>query len=184
MSCDICALCAEIRHLPAHFGGSTQVRAPMPSPNLPRRRMAVGIIANSASGICRNFISVRGLYRYFPTKRSLVMFGLDGGSLEDACDEFFSRYERLKISDPPGAMNAIIRFVAQQVFFFRPTVVATLELVSDDLLSRIETMLSMGDKVIEELVLALPDARDRDWKAVARSIRRLTLAAYVERSMT
>jgi hypothetical protein len=52
--------------------------------------------------------------------------------------------------------------IAQQVFFFRPTVVATLELVSDELLSRIETMLSMGDKVIEELVLALPDARDRD----------------------
>jgi hypothetical protein len=78
-----------------------------------------------------------------------------------------SHYERLKISDPPGAMNAFIRFVAQQVFFFRPTVVATLELVSDELLSRIETMLSMGDKVIEELVLTLPDARDRDWLGCA-----------------
>jgi AcrR family transcriptional regulator len=129
------------------------------------------------------FISIGGLYRYFSTKRSLVMFGLDPETLEEDCAEFFPRYGRLKLSDPPAAVEAFIRFVARQVFFVRPTVVATLELGSEDPMTRIEAMLNMGDKVIEELVLALPDARDRDWCAVARSMRRLTLAAYLDRSM-
>ncbi|TMD32483.1 MAG: hypothetical protein E6I95_10665 [Chloroflexi bacterium] len=52
-------------------------------------------------------------------------------------------------------------------------------------MSRLEAGINMGlDDFIETLRLAVPDADDRNLRAVARSVRRLVLAGLLDRSMT
>jgi len=132
-----------------------------------------------------SFMSLGGLYHYFPNKRSLVLFGLDQEAHERICAEFQAQYGHLKYSDPNAAAEAFIHFFAGQISFVRPGVQAALELGAAEFMSRLEANMSMGlDGFMETLRLALPDADDRDLHAVARSARRLVFAGLVDRSLT
>jgi AcrR family transcriptional regulator len=131
------------------------------------------------------YVSVGSLYNYFPTKQSLVTFGFDHETLKSACTEFFARAESSEDGDPQAAMKAFSRFLAGQVFFIRPAMLAALESGgADDFSSRLEAVLARGDKHIEKLVTALPNRKGRDAGAVARSVRRLVLSGIVDRSVT
>jgi len=132
-----------------------------------------------------SFLSLGGLYHYFPDKRSLVLFGLDQEADERVCAEFMAQYGHLKDSDPQAAAEAFIHFFAGRVSFVRPAVHAALELGAEEFLSRLEANLNMGlDGFIQTLRLALPDADDRDLYAVGRAVRRLVFAGLVDRSIT
>jgi AcrR family transcriptional regulator len=165
-----------------------------PEDRLERRRQiweAVGplIEKHGARGLTMRqaaaaaFISLGGLYHYFPSKRSLVLFGLDQEALEQACMEFMARYGHLKDSDPVAAMEAFIDYVVGRVFFVRPAVLAALELGAVDFMSHFEATVNRGlDGFIETLALALRDAQDRDLR-LATALR-LRHAALFDRSMT
>ncbi|TMD15833.1 MAG: TetR/AcrR family transcriptional regulator [Chloroflexi bacterium] len=132
-----------------------------------------------------SFLSLGGLYHYFPNRRSLVLFGLDQEAHKRVCAEFNKQYGHLKDSDPQAATEAFIRFFGSQVSFVRPAVQAALELGAEEFMSRLEANLNVGlDGFAQTLRLALPDADDRDLRAVARSVRRLVLAGLVDRSIT
>ncbi len=132
-----------------------------------------------------SYLSLGGLYHYFPDKRSLVLFGLDQDAHVRVCMEFTAQYGHLKDSDPNAAAEAFIHFFGGRVSFVRPAVFAALELGAEDFMSRLETNINVGlDGFTEVLQLALPDAEDRDLRAVARSVRRLVLAGLVDRSAT
>lgn len=132
-----------------------------------------------------SFLSLGGLYHYFPDKRSLVLFGLDQEAHARVCTEFKERHGHLKDSDPNAAAEAFIHFFGGRVSFIRPAVLAALELGAEDFMSRLETNINLGlDGFIEVLQLALPDAEDRDLRVVARSVRRLVLAGLMDRSVT
>jgi AcrR family transcriptional regulator len=75
-----------------------------------------------------SFLSLGGLYHYFPDKRSLVLYGLDQGAHERVCLEFKARYGHLKDSDPHAAAEAFIHFFGDRVSFVRPAIRAALEL--------------------------------------------------------
>ena len=63
--------------------------------------------------------------------------------------------------------------------------VPSLELGADEFMSRLETFLSIGiDDFVETPRFAVPDAEDRNLRAVARSVRRLVLAGLLDRSIT
>lgn len=131
-----------------------------------------------------SFLSLGGLYHYFPNKRSLVLFGLDQGVHERVCAEFKSEYGHLKDSDPRAATEAFIRFFSGRVSFVRPALLAALELGAEEFMSRLEANISMGlDGFMQTLQLALPDADDRDLRAVARSVRRVVLTGLMDRSV-
>jgi len=132
-----------------------------------------------------SFLSLGGLYHYFPDKRSLVLFGLDQQAHERVCMEFQAQHGHLKDSDPHAAAEAFIHFIGGRVSFIRPAVRAALELGAEDFMSRLEANINMGlEGFIETLRLALPDANDRDLRAVARSVRRLVLAGLIDRSVS
>lgn len=132
-----------------------------------------------------SFLSLGGLYHYFPDKRSLVLFGLDREVHERVCEEFKAQHGHLKDSNPTAAAEAFILFFVGRVSFVRPALVAALELGADDFMSRLEANISMGlEGFMEVLRLALPDAEDRDLRAVARSVRRVVLAGLLDRSVT
>lgn len=132
-----------------------------------------------------SFLSLGGLYHYFPDKKSLVLFGLDREAQGRVCMEFKAKYGHLKDTDPNASAEAFVRFFAGQVSFVRPAVHAALELGATDFMSRLEENISVGlEGFIETLRLALPDAGDRDLHLVARSARRLVLAGLMDRSAT
>ena len=132
-----------------------------------------------------SFLSLGGLYHYFPDKRSLVLFGLDQEVHERVCAEFRTQYGHLKDSDPEAAAEAFIHFFGGKVSFVRPAVHAALELGAKDFMTGLEANINMGiDGFMETLLLALPDTDERDLRAVARSVRRLVLAGLLDRSIT
>ena len=104
------------------------------------------------------FVSLGGLYFYFPNKQALVLFGMDGEVLGAACAEFRTQTRNLLESDPPSAAEALIRFFAESASFIRPALLAALELGADEFMSRLETFLSIG---IEDFVETLRLAVDR-----------------------
>jgi AcrR family transcriptional regulator len=132
-----------------------------------------------------SFLSLGGLYHYFPDKRSLVLFGLDQEAHERVCVEFTSKYGHLKESDPKAAAEAFVQFFAERVSFIRPAMYAALELGAEDFMSRLQANINLGlDAFVELLELAVPDAKDRDLRLVARSVRRLVLAGLIDRSIS
>jgi AcrR family transcriptional regulator len=131
------------------------------------------------------FLSLGGLYHYFPDKSSLVLFGLDQEAHERVCLEFKARYGHLKESDPQAAAEAFVQFFGERVSFIRPAVYAALELGADDFMSRLEANINLGlDAFAEVLRLAVPDAEDRNLHLVGRTVRRLVLAGLIDRSVT
>ena len=132
-----------------------------------------------------SFLSLGGLYHYFPDKRSLVLYGLDQDAHERVCVEFKQQHGHLKDVDPQAAADAFIRFFGARVSFIRPAIRAALELGAEDFMSRLETNINMGlEGFIEVLRLALPESDERDMRAVARSARRVVLAGLMDRSVT
>jgi AcrR family transcriptional regulator len=131
------------------------------------------------------YLSVGSLYNYFPTKKALVTFGLDHETLKNACTDFFARAERSGVHDPIAAARDFSRFLAGQVFFIRPSMLAALESGgAEGFVSALEAVLIRGDKHIEELVLAHSDARGGDAASVARLVRRVVLSGLLDRSVT
>jgi hypothetical protein len=52
-------------------------------------------------------------------------------------------------------------------------------------MSRLQANINLGlDAFVELLELAVPDAKDRDLRLVARSVRRLVLAGLIDRSIS
>jgi AcrR family transcriptional regulator len=132
-----------------------------------------------------SFMSLGGLYHYFSDKRSLVLYGLDQDAHQRVCTEFKEQYGHLKESDPPAAAEAFIHFFGDRVSFVRPAIRGALELGAEDFMSQLEANINMGlDGFMEVLRLALPDADDRDLRAVGRSARRVVLGGLMDRSVT
>jgi AcrR family transcriptional regulator len=132
-----------------------------------------------------SFLSLGGLYHYFPDKRSLVLFGLDQEAHERVCMEFKAAYGHLNESDPQAAAEAFVGFFGERVSFLRPSIYAALELGAEDFMSRIEANINLGLEAFTQVLrLAVPDAEDRDLRLVGRTVRRLVLGGLIDRSVT
>jgi len=135
-----------------------------------------------------SFLSLGGLYHYFPNKRALVFFGMDIEAIERICVEFKSRLDHVKETNSPEVAEAIIHFLVGMRSFVMPTVLAALELGAADSMSRLEAIINMGDMAVDAfidlLALALPNATERQLHEVAGSMRRVRLAGLLDRSMT
>jgi len=132
-----------------------------------------------------SFLSLGGLYHYFPDKRSLVLFGLDQEAHERVCMEFRDTYGHLQGSDPQAAAESFVQFFGERVSFVRPSIYAALELGAEDFMSRLEANINIGlDAFMQVLRLAVPDAEGRDLRLLGRTMRRLVFAGLMDRSVT
>src|SRR3989442_6615286 len=132
-----------------------------------------------------SFLSLGGLYHYFPDKRSLVLFGLDQEAHERVCMEFKAAYGHLNESDPQAAAEAFVQFFGERVSFVRPSIYAALELGAEDFMSRLEANINIGlDAFMQVLRLAVPDAEGPDLLLLGRTLRRLGLPGLMDRTVT
>src|SRR5438552_17698709 len=132
-----------------------------------------------------SFLSLGGLYHYFPDKRSLVLFGLDQEAHERVCMEFGATYGHLQDSDPQAAAEAFVRFFGERVSFVRPSIYAALELGAEDFMSLIEANINLGlEAFMQVLRLAVTDAEDRDLRLDGRALWRVVRGAPIDGSGT
>jgi AcrR family transcriptional regulator len=132
-----------------------------------------------------SFMSLGGLYHYFPNKRSLVLYGMDQEAAEHSCAEFKRRYSHLAQSDPNAVVEGFIHHFAGEASFIQPAVQAALQLGADEFLPRLESNLNMGlEGFMQTLSLALPDATETALHGLARAMRRLFFASLVDTSVS
>jgi AcrR family transcriptional regulator len=125
-------------------------------------------------------ISLGGLYHYFPTKRSLVLFGLDQEALGSRIE-----LNARRPSNPAAAVDTLIQSFVESNAFVRPAVLAALELGAEQFQSRLEASVREGlDCFVGTLRQVMPDADESTLRVVARSIRRLAFASLLDRSIS
>jgi AcrR family transcriptional regulator len=129
-------------------------------------------------------LSVGGLYHYFPTKRDLVLHGLDPVARRRICADESQRLRGLLDGSDRALVDFFVDTTLHLVAFMRPSVVAALDL-GDDTLQR--TLDARWTTDVHEMVdgfrVLLPDAPVAELSALARSIRRAILGVLIEREV-
>ena len=133
-----------------------------------------------------SFMSLGGLYHYFPNKLDLVLFGLDPKAIHTQCADFENWRDQADQPSAEAAVDEFVRLLADITFFKRPAVQAALELGTEDSRSRLENHVNVKflEVFIETLGAALPEANDADLRAVAKAARQLSFATAIDRSMS
>ena len=66
-------------------------------------------------------ISIGGLYHYFPTKRDLLLYGLDTDARDRLCVEFREAVATFASWRPDDAIDAYLRHSREMLAFVRPS---------------------------------------------------------------
>jgi AcrR family transcriptional regulator len=130
-------------------------------------------------------LSIGGLYHYFPTKRDLVLHGLNPEALYRLCEDFHTEFGYLTTLDPQRYLYEGIEVVVRQVGFFRPAIHAALELGADSFWEVLETVLTGTSFDFEvNLQRAAPDVSEQEVHRCGRALRRSISAALLDKSIT
>ena len=131
------------------------------------------------------FMSLGGLYHYFPNKRALVLFGLNPEAMDQICVDFLGRARAAEQVDPNEATENFVHAVADVTFIKRAALMAALELGTEESLSRLDHHINLGvvEGFIPMLRLAVPGASDSDLRTVGNAVRQLSYASALDRSM-
>ena len=121
-------------------------------------------------------ISIGGLYHYFPTKRDLLLYGLDTDARDRLCVEFREAVATFASWRPDDAIDAYLRHSREMLAFVRPSARAAFELG----LAELQDGLDQGfSRNIEELTQTLrhvaPHLTDAQLESLGRTIRRIGL---------
>lgn len=130
------------------------------------------------------YISVGGLYHYFPDKRSLVLHALGPEAFGRLCADFHAEYGHLERTQPAAYLEAFVDFQVRQVAFVRPALHAALELGADTFWRNMEDSIAVGlEGFARTLARIVPDSGDRDLPRLGRTLRRTLFAALLDRGV-
>lgn len=131
------------------------------------------------------FMSLGGLYHYFPNKRALVLYGLDPEALQRICADFIARTRKGAHLDPDQAAETFVHAIADVTFVKRAAMMAALDLGTEESKSRLEDHINLGvvEAFIPTLRLAMPGAGESDLRAVGKAVRQLSFASAMDKSM-
>ena len=129
-------------------------------------------------------LSVGGLYHYFPTKRELVLHGLDDDARERVCRDHRLRFESLGGLSFKQRVEVFLDLAVELSFgFIYPSVQAALELGDGALQEMLDAGLSDHvDELTTGLGELLPEMPPSDLQALGRAIRHTTLGLLVDRN--
>lgn len=131
------------------------------------------------------YLSVGGLYHYFPTKRDLLLHALTQEALDRFCSDFLKGSFGLKADDPRAFLDIYADFCARTCLFARPAAQAAVELGTETFWPVLDASMQNGlDNFLEALRRVTPGLDDSQALLLAQSIRRVLLAALFDRSMT
>jgi AcrR family transcriptional regulator len=126
-------------------------------------------------------LSIGGLYHYFPTKRELVLYGLNHDARDRLCREYRTQLADLARWSLEQGITAYLDHSVRMFSFVRPSARAALELGMGDVqeLLRVGLDHNVGD--LAETIRALaPQSTPADREALSRAIRRMSLGALLD----
>lgn len=130
-------------------------------------------------------LSLGGLYHYFPSKRQLVLHGIQPNAFARLCEDFYREFGHLEESDPPAMLDAFLDFQIREVDFVRPAIHAALEVGGDTFWQALENGISRGlVGYVRILRRVVPDSSERDLEVLGRAMRRSLFAAMLDPSVT
>lgn len=130
-------------------------------------------------------LSVGGLYHHFPTKRDLVLHGMQSEAIARYCQDFHHKFSYLADSDPAAYLEAYLGFVADCIGFIQPAIRAALELGLESLDNALEPTLAAANAEFAALFpRAFPDAHKEDLYQLGRAIHRTILSALFDKKIT
>jgi AcrR family transcriptional regulator len=127
--------------------------------------------------------SVGSLYYYFPTKRDLVLCGLQPDILAHRCAAFHRSADHLRRTDPRLYLNAFVESSVEGILFLRPAVYAATELGSSVLWPSLEAALAANTQEFQEALrgaLSTSDARVPGLARFGRTWRRFFFGAVLD----
>ena len=130
------------------------------------------------------FLSVGGLYHYFPTKRDLVLHGIQTDTLQRLCLDFHEQFSHLAHVNPQQYFDVFYSHLIESALFMRPSVYAATELQVDRFTVVSQSIDLLVAEFVESLRLLDPTLPEDRLNTLARAIRRFVLAAIVDTSST
>lgn len=136
----------------------------------------------AASAAC---LSIGGLYHYFPRKRELLLYGLNPEAQSFVCRSFGERNAALRVSSPRRYLDAFVDHQVEMAFFVRPSVRAALDMDLPTISRAVERTVSYASGEFAALFAEfVPTAGEGDLERLARAVRRTTLGALLDPSLT
>jgi AcrR family transcriptional regulator len=130
-------------------------------------------------------LSVGGLYHHFPTKRALVLYGLQPEAINRHCQDFHDKFDCLAASNPAAYLDAGLTSITDSLLFIRPAFHAALELGIETFNDILEASLATATHEFSTAIrLAFPDAAEDDVYQAARAFSRSTIAGLLDKNMT
>ena len=129
-------------------------------------------------------LSIGGLYHYFPTKRDLILHGIQLEALHRFCEDFHHRFTDLVHSNPQQYFEAFYRHLIDSALFVRPSVYAAISLGVDAFTIISESIDMLVCEFVESLRLLDSTLSEDRLTTLARAIRSFCLAAIVDTSST
>jgi AcrR family transcriptional regulator len=133
-------------------------------------------------------LSVGALYYYFPTKRDLLLHGLDAEAIEQHCrnvDELIGHLER---QDPCQFFELLTESFIEGVMMSQPSMQAAIELGAGELqtaLEQVRANLSTSEGALANaLRRTVLDLSETEIAATVRATRRIILGALVDADIT
>ncbi len=127
-------------------------------------------------------LSIGGLYHYFPTKRDLVLHGLDLDARSRLCREYRAELATLRTWEMERYLTAYTDFTVGMFCFMRPAVLAALDLGVAELQAQLDAGLTYNvTELIETLYLLAPGVPMEQHAMLGRAIRRLGLGTLIDR---
>lgn len=129
-------------------------------------------------------LSIGGLYHYFPTKRDLVLHGLDPQARRRICEEQRDRLAALPREQWPSLTDICVETSLRIITLMRPSVIAARDLGGETFQDSLDPgWTSDVDELAENIGVMLPGEHSVDLVSLARVIRRVMIAALVERNV-
>jgi AcrR family transcriptional regulator len=142
-------------------------------------RMSMGAAARAA------YLSVGGLYHHFPTKRDLVLHGLQPEAIARRCQAFHDRFDHLARSNPLAYLEAGLDSVTGSILFVRPAFHAALELGVETFKNVLETSLTTAtDEFAVSLQNVFLDAAEDEVYQAGRAMYRAMISALLDKNIT
>ncbi len=135
---------------------------------------------------CAAYMSVGSLYYYFPSKRALVLHGVQPEALTRFCQEDACALAHLAATDLPAYRQAFLDHVYRLVSqFVLPAYDAAVELGLETMLAEIRHTLDQSvAAMIPQLQPLLPHLDESRLEAMSAGMHRLLLGALLDRSTT
>lgn len=125
-------------------------------------------------------VSVGTLYRYFPDKRSLVLYGLNPEPADLLCERFVQSSTQLEHRHEIRA--ALADFIVETVQLMRPSVDAAIRLGPEVVRNRLDQVATQTLVIFPRLLaMGVPIDDGRPLEQVERVVRRTIVSALMEK---